>query len=49
MLRVRLVGFQHALEDIDRGMLEGLQTLGRFGEDLRRRATVITADSAHLG
>jgi hypothetical protein len=28
MLRVRLVGFQHALEDIDRGMLEGLVSAG---------------------
>jgi hypothetical protein len=46
MLRVRLVGFQHTLEHIDRGMLEFLQPLGRLLLHVRRRATVITADSA---
>jgi hypothetical protein len=46
MLRVRLVGFQHALEDIERGMLELLESLGRFLLHVRRRATVKTADSA---
>jgi hypothetical protein len=40
MLRVRLVGFQHALEDIERGMLERPQTLDRFLLHARRCATV---------
>jgi hypothetical protein len=46
MLRVSLVGFQHTLEDIDRGVLERLEPLGRFHLHVRRRATVKTADSA---
>jgi hypothetical protein len=46
MLRVRLVGFKHALEDIERGMLERQEPLGRLLLHVRRRATVITADSA---
>jgi hypothetical protein len=46
LLRVRLVGFQHALKDIERGMLERSQTLGRFHQHVLRRAAVITADAA---
>jgi hypothetical protein len=42
MLRVRLVGFKHALEDIERGMLERPQALDRFLLHVRRRATVTT-------
>jgi hypothetical protein len=38
MLRVRLVGFQHPLEHIDRRMLERLEPLGRFLPHVRRRA-----------
>jgi hypothetical protein len=46
MLRVRLVCFQHALEDIERGMLARPQALDRFLLHVRRRATVTTANSA---
>ena len=46
MLRVRLVGFQHALEDIESGMLERPQALDRFLLHVQRRATVTTANSA---
>jgi hypothetical protein len=43
----RLLGFlQHFFEDIERGMLERPQTLDRLLLHVRRRATVITADSA---
>jgi hypothetical protein len=43
--RVSLVGFQHALEHIDRGMLERHKPLDRFLLHVRRRATVTTANS----
>jgi hypothetical protein len=49
MLRVRPVGFKHALEDIERGMLERPQALDRFLLHLQRRATVTTANSATWG
>jgi hypothetical protein len=43
---VRLVGFQDTLQHIDCGMLELLESLGRFLLHLRGCATVIRADSA---
>src|SRR4029450_11856701 len=46
MLRVRLVAFKHALEDIERGMLERPQALDRFLLHVRGRASVTTANSA---